>query len=274
MSWEFVVIRADDGIFVFTAAPPITWIMRRIYWCCERIGTENLLQHCVFVNSVANSPDFPHRSCLKRALVTICRIIINRELDVRLRNPPLIHKFKLTIRIKLTNIMIVLYLDWKTVQRGCKHILEESWHLFIFYWQQLKVAKKKLIQRRSEKYFLNHYVHVNSVMPSMFGIWSEKRERCVFQQFNLTFYQFVTGVADRMTWTGISVPTNQAATPSWCCREELMTDTHKGSDTWSRKKAGASPLEPVTSQSMLQEWLGLQPNVGRVGGSKTEGQRD
>lgn len=45
--------------------------------------------------------------------------------------------------------------------------------------------------------------------------------------------------------------------------------THKGSDTWSRKRSGASPPEPVMSLSVFPECLGLRPNLGCVGGNET-----
>lgn len=55
-----------------------------------------------------------------------------------------------------------------------------------------------------------------------------------------------------------------------CVAPKSLCHTNKGSDTWSRKKDGASPVEPVMSPSVLSEWLGLQPNLGCVGGSETD----
>lgn len=59
-----------------------------------------------------------------------------------------------------------------------------------------------------------------------------------------------------------------------CAAQRSSRQAHKGSDTWSRKKAGAFLLEPLTSLRVLPEWLGLQPNLGCVGGSEMDDQKD
>ena len=59
-----------DLCLLHLAAPPLTWIMRRIRFCCECVCVENLPLCCVKgrqVNSVANYLDFTWRSCLKTA---------------------------------------------------------------------------------------------------------------------------------------------------------------------------------------------------------------
>lgn len=58
-----------------------------------------------------------------------------------------------------------------------------------------------------------------------------------------------------------------------CVAQRNSWQTHKSLDTWSRKEAWASPLEPVTSLSMLPECLGLQPNLGCMEGSEMDSQK-
>lgn len=118
---------------------------------------------------------------------------------------------------------------------------------------------------RSVKYFLTYYVY-SIHGPRLKRIaGDEKLMQDVFQQVNLNLalyhsYQFVAEWPDQ---------------GSVCKEKKLWLPTcavprrkHKSSDTWSRKKAQASPLEPVPSLRSFQEQLGLQPNLGHVGGSE------
>ena len=100
---------------------------------------------------------------------------------------------------------------------------------------------------------------------------TEKLTQCVAQQVNLALYhsdQFITGVNDS------DLIKDQPAEKTTCTAPTSSWQTHKGSDTWSRKKAGASSLKPMTSLWVLPECLGLQPNLGRVGGREMDDQKD
>lgn len=59
-----------------------------------------------------------------------------------------------------------------------------------------------------------------------------------------------------------------------CTSQRSSWQAHKGEDTWSRKKR-LGPLHwSLTSLRVLPQWIGLQPNLGRVGGTERDNHKD
>lgn len=98
---------------------------------------------------------------------------------------------------------------------------------------------------------------------------NKKLKQCVFHQVYLALYypyQFVTGITDRVIWSRISMQKKEAVTRNLCGTEEFMTHIQRLWHLISERGRGFSA--EVTSLTMLAECLGLQPNLGCMGGSE------